>query len=316
MKPRIWEMNFGKELPDSIFQYRVMSVEHLSELQDDFTTLDAKGNISDNPVFRGYIAKKQHRLPDTFKGAKSIIAIAVFTPLVVIPFHYDGSIHEILLAHYYDNGISEEQLKNTILNKIIKNNGFRVENAGMHVLLKRLAVRTGLGKYGRNNLCYVEGMGSFIQLFAFFTDYSFHDDNWGEVQLMDTCNNCRICLNRCPTGSISEHNFVIDVGKCLPLYNEVPGTFPDWLKKDSHSTLMGCLRCQITCPANRDTAKKTQTMDAITEQETKQIIDGVGSDELYNSLSKKLRLFTMKEASYFFPVISRNLRALLIKTQG
>jgi epoxyqueuosine reductase len=36
--------------------------------------------------------------------------------------------------------------------------------------LKRLAVRSGLARYGRNNVTYVEGMGSFLELSASLTD--------------------------------------------------------------------------------------------------------------------------------------------------
>ena len=313
MTSRFWEMDLGNEIPDSIYKYRVMSIKHLGELQDDFEVLDSEGKISSNPVFRSYIQKQQHNLPESFSEAKSIIVMAVFTPLMTVDFHYHGTIHEIMVPHYYDDGITEDQLKNTILSKIIGDNQYRIENAGMHVLLKRLAVRTGLGKYGRNNLCYVEGMGSFLKLFAFFTEFSFDEDNWIKAEMMDYCTNCKVCLNRCPTGSISEDNFVIDVEKCLSLYNEVSGEFPTWLNSSSHNALMGCMRCQLLCPVNSEVATKTQKLDSVPEQETKKILDGSSDEELFHSLSEKLRMFKPEHASYYFPVISRNLQVLLRK---
>ena len=250
MNVRIWETDLENGLPDSIYKYRVMSVKHLQELQADFETIDSEGKVSSNSVFRSYIQAQQHHLPDSLPDAKSVIVIAVFTPLMIADFHHEGKIHEILVPHYYDDGITEDHLKTTILNNIIGDNQYRVENARMHVLLKRLAVRTGLGKYGRNNICYVEGMGSFLKLFAFFTDFEFDEDNWQEAEMMDCCTNCKTCLKKCPTGSISEDSFVIDVEKCIPLYNEVPGEIPHWIDTGSHTALMGCLRCQLPCPAN------------------------------------------------------------------
>ena len=304
-------MDLGEEIPDSIYKYRVMSVSHLEELQADFESIDADGKVSNNPVFRSYIQQQQHHLPESLPDAKSIIVMAVFTPLMIADFHHKGNIHEILVPHYYDDGITEDHLKSTILNKIIADNQYRVENARMHVLLKRLAVRTGLGKYGRNNICYVEGMGSFLKLFAFFTDYEFGEDNWQDAEMMDSCRNCKICLKQCPTGSITENSFVIDVEKCIPLYNEVPGEIPDWINPASHNALMGCLRCQLPCPANSEVATKTQKLDPITEDETKMILDGIQDEELYQSLSEKLRMFIPEHAYYYFPVITRNLRLLL-----
>ena len=140
MQSRLWDMDIGDELPTWIYKYRVMSVRHLMELQADFEKIDAEGKVSNNPVFRSYIAEKQHHIPESFPEAKSVIVLAVFTPLMTVDFHYQGKIHEILLSHYYDDGIAEDQLKATILNKIVGSNRYRVENAKMHVLLKRLAV--------------------------------------------------------------------------------------------------------------------------------------------------------------------------------
>lgn len=314
MKLRFWEMDFGNEIPDSIYQYRVMSTKHLRELKNDFETLDIEGRVSKNSVFRSYIKQQQpHHLPDSLADAKSVIVLAVFVPLMKADFHHQGTTHEILVPHYYDDGITEDQLKNTILNRIIGNQEYRVVNAKMHVLLKRLAVRTGLGKYGRNNLCYVDGMGSFLRLFAFFTDFEFDEDNWNEIEMMEHCTDCNVCLKQCPTASISEDNFVINVERCLSLYNEVPGGFPNWVDSDSHNALMGCMRCQLPCPGNREVVKKTQKLYPVSEQETKKILDGCPDDELIHSLSKKLRMFTPESASYFFPVISRNLQVLLRK---
>jgi len=311
MSARIWETDLENGIPESFYKYRVMSVKHLQELQGDFESVDADGKVSNNSVFRSYIQKQQHHLPDSLPDAKSVIVMAVFTPLMTVDFRHQGAIHEIMVPHYYEDGISEDHLKTTILNNIIRDNQYRVENGRMHVLLKRLAVRTGLGKYGRNNICYVEGMGSFLKLYAFFTDYEFDEDNWQEAEMMDSCKNCKVCLKQCPTGAISEDCFVIDVEKCIPLYNEVPGEIPDWIDSSSHNALMGCMRCQLPCPANSEVATQTQKLDSITEEETQMILDGISSDDLYQSLWEKLRMFIPEHAYYYFPVITRNLRVLL-----
>jgi epoxyqueuosine reductase len=311
MRKRIWETDLESGLPDSIYKYRVMTTKHLQELQDDFDIIDTEGSVSNNSVFRSYIEKQKHQIPDSLPDAKSVIVIAVFTPLMITDFHYEGTVHEIMVPHYYDDGITEEHMKTTILNKIIGNNQYRLENARMYVLLKRLAARTGLAKYGRNNICYVEGMGSFVRLWAFFTDFEFGEDNWQEVEMMEVCESCKVCMNNCPTGSISNDSFVIDVEKCIPLYNEVPGEIPEWIDPTSHNALMGCLRCQLSCPANSEVVTQTQKLDSITDEETKMILDGVETDDLYKSLSKKLRMFIPEHAYYYYPVISRNLRVLI-----
>lgn len=311
MNERIWETNLEDGLPDSFYKYRVMSVKHLQELQDDFNSIDAEGLVSSNSVFRSYIQQQQHQLPESFPDAKSVIVLAVYTPLMLADFQYNGKKQEILVPHYYDDGITEDHLKTTIIKNIIRSDQYRLENAKMYVLLKRLAVRTGLGKYGRNNICYVEGMGSFLTLYAFFTDFEFDEDQWQEVTMMNSCTNCTVCLNECPTGALSEGRFVIDVEKCIPLYNEVPGEIPNWIDPSSHTALMGCLRCQLHCPANREAVSMAQKLCSVTEEETKKILDGTSDEGLIQTLSDKLRMFTPEHADYYYPVISRNLRLLI-----
>lgn len=307
----IWEPLKGVELPTSLYKYRTVSVKHLHQLQDDFEVLDTAGKISHNTVFRKYISTMTHELPPSFLDAEYIIIIAVFTPLLTADFHYKGEKHQVLVPHYYDDGITEELMKNTIQNQIIGSNGYRVENAKMDVLLKRLAVRSGLGKYGRNNLCYVDEMGSFVRLHAYLTDYKFDADNWTKVNLMDSCSNCKICASNCPTGSISEDNFVIDIEKCIPLYNEIPGEFPWWLNPASHNALMGCLKCQIICPGNNRVVTQTQKLEDISEEETIALLEGNLDDAQITSISRKTRMFIPAHAYYYVPVLSRNLRALI-----
>ncbi|MDF1538506.1 MAG: 4Fe-4S double cluster binding domain-containing protein [Candidatus Thorarchaeota archaeon] len=311
MANNTWEPMKGDELPSSLFKYQILCTKHLHELQDDFEVLDTAGKISHNTVFRSYVGTNTHELPASFLDAKSIVIIAVFTPLLTANFHYNGESHQILVPHYYEDGITEEHLKNTIKNQIIGHNGYRIENAKTSVLLKRLAVRSGLGRYGRNNLCYVDGFGSFVRLHAFFTDFEFEEDNWIEAKIMDSCEKCKICQNNCPTGSINDENFVIDIEKCIPLYNEIPGEFPWWINPESHNALMGCMKCQLICPANNEVVKLTQTLEDVSEEETKALLEGNPTDDQIASLSKKTKMFIPEHASYYVPVLSRNLRALI-----
>jgi len=311
MSDRLWMPLDGDVIPESQYRYRTVSVEHLPELQDDFNSFDEEGRVSNNPTFRKYISSMNHALPETFPDAKFVIVLAVYTPLLKTTFHYKGRTHEVLVPHYYNDGITETHLIHTIQNQIIGSDVFRVENAKMHVLLKRLVSRSGLGRYGRNNLCYVGDMGSFIRLHAFFTDYMFKEDSWTEAKLLDSCSGCKSCHRSCPTGSINEDDFIIDIEKCIPLYNEVPGVFPNWLDSVEHSALMGCLKCQLSCPANCKVVADSQRLEDISEEETNALLEEAIEGDLITSLSSKTRMFDPKEAWYFVPVLARNLRALI-----
>jgi epoxyqueuosine reductase len=237
--------------------------------------------------------------------------MATLTKPMKVIFHANGTPQDIFLPpQYYEDGLTEEMLLDEVKENIIQNSDARVELASkLH--LKLLAVRSGLGRYGRNNICYVNGFGSFITLFALFTDYAFETDSWHEIQMMDICQKCRICLHHCPTGAIREENFVIAAGKCVTLYNEIEAEFPDWLPRDVHNALMGCTKCQIPCPANREPLKYTGRLEDITSRETSQFLSGHPDEKTMISVSEKLRMPHMVGSQKVYNIVRRNLNVLI-----
>ncbi|NHI90382.1 MAG: epoxyqueuosine reductase [Candidatus Thorarchaeota archaeon] len=299
-------------IPESEYKSRVLSVRHLQELRDDFRSIDDEGHISDNETFRSYISGVSYSPPESMPEAKSIIVIAVFTPMALVNFHYNGSAHELVIPpQYYETGLKEVQIIETIQKNIILESGHRVVKANPSVLLKRLAVRSGLARYGRNNITYVDEFGSFITLYAYFTDFQFERDDWTEVKMLEECSNCRTCRNKCQTGAIRGDPFVIDVGKCVTLYNEISGEFPDWIPKSAHNALMGCMACQMYCPANKSSVSRPIKFEDITQDETTAILEGVLNEDELKSLSSKLRGYSPTDSIESFPIFTRNLKVLL-----
>ena len=161
------------------YRYRTLSIGHFAELRQDVETLKANAQLSDHPTFRSYIDNKTYPLPEDFPEAKSVIVLAVYTPLMRVNFTCKGMTEEILVPpQYSDDGQTLEGIEAMVRNDIVKDPACRVERA-QGVLLKRLAVRSGLARYGKNNIAYVDGMGSFLTLFAFVTNKVFKEDHWG-----------------------------------------------------------------------------------------------------------------------------------------
>lgn len=303
-------------IPDSSIQYRTVRVEHLQEMQDFIDSIRSSGGLSDNKIFRSYIDELAFKLPDDFKDAKYIIVVAVYTPLAKANIRYQGGVRSIFIPPgYYWPDYTAVQLRATVAQRIVRSEQYRIERASAYIYLKHLAVRSGLAKYGRNNICYVEGMGSMISLSAFLTDYDFDEDHWTDLQMMDSCKRCRICSERCPTGSIADEQFVINVGRCLTLYNEIEGVIPEWIPKVAHTSLVGCMHCQLECPANHRVVKSAVSFGEITEDETAAILSQTVNDDMLRALSEKLRVVTAGTAKEVLPVFSRNLRSFLLSQQ-
>ena len=304
--------NGGRGDPsDIVFKYRTISVDHFPELQEDVDKLRRGGRLSRNPTFRGYIDKLRFQLPENFKRAKSLIILATLTPSMEADFHYRGKVHRITIPpQYYDDGITLADLIRIVRTNIVKDPGAQIEYAkGIH--LKLSAVRSGLGRYGRNNLCFVDGFGTFLTLYAFLTDRVFAEDHWGPLGMLEACRECSICYGICPTNAIVRENFVIDAGKCISLYNEIDGEFPPWILPGMHNSLMGCMKCQSGCPENEKVAQPAGRLEDVTEVETAAILDGKSDEELLASLKRKLRGFSGSSSPEAFPIFTRNLNVLI-----
>jgi epoxyqueuosine reductase len=297
------------------YRYKTISIDHLKELQEDIDGLRRENKLSTNETYQSYINELNFDIPEELSDAKSVIVVAMFTRLLKANFHLNGNLHEVMLppGYYYVDGYTPDSLIEEIQKKIIKVPGFKLEKA-TKVHIKLLAVRSGLGKYGRNNICYVDGMGSFITLFAYFTDYQFKEDDWTKKRLIEKCEGCKICMNNCPGKAITEDNFVINVGKCITLYNEVEGDFPEWIKSDEHNALLGCMRCQLRCPENKNVIKLTGKREEIAESITRKIIEEKTDNDVLEALCKQLRMSKDPELlKGYFSVISRNLKVLIAK---
>ncbi|NHJ49246.1 MAG: hypothetical protein FK733_15770 [Asgard group archaeon] len=295
-------------------RYKIMSVKRLQALQNDIDKLEQEGKISQNKVLRYYIGNFKFDLPENFPNAKSIIVVARENKLAKACFHYNGSKIDVMIPpNYCQKEDMNEKVSKLILEKVIMEPGYKIEpTRSLH--LKLLHVRSGLGRYGRNNICYVDEFGSLAQLYCFFTDYEFEEVSWEETKMLDRCENCTICIDKCPTKAISKDNFVIDVERCLPLYNEIQGEFPDWITPDAHNALMGCMKCQMFCPENKIAMKNFERLEDITEEETIILLEGKGDEKIINRIGKKLRMFDSKTVEYYLPVLKRNLE-VLIKTK-
>jgi epoxyqueuosine reductase len=299
-------------LSEDIYRYRTVSVSHLQDMQKYMDTLRKEGLFSSNKVFRSFVDDKKFNLLENFKDAKFIIVIAVYLPLASVNVPFQGRFHKVLIPpNYYVQNFTTEQLRATIARNINGLEGYRIEDVRNDIFLKHLAVRSGLAEYGRNNICYVQGMGSMLSLFAFYTDYIFEENHWGEIRMMDSCSDCRLCINQCPTHAISDTRFIIDVEKCLPLYNEIIGEIPRWIPLNAHNALMGCMHCQLKCPANKEVISQSIEFEPLTERETYSVLENLDNDETVSALCHKFKISTPEFVTYYRPVISRNLKMLL-----
>lgn len=177
--------------------------------------------------------------------------------------------------------------------------------------LKALAARLGLTRYGRNNVTYVPGAGSFIQLCGYVTDARLDPSAGGGSgpRMLDECEGCSACRRACPTGAIDASRVVLRAERCLTFLNENPGAWPDWVPDRAHTCLIGCLICQRACPVNPRLPVEDIGL-RFSLGETRALLgSGPGADPRWET-GVRTKLAWLGQP-YAEPVLGRNLRALL-----
>jgi epoxyqueuosine reductase len=294
------------------YKYRTLPISRFPELQSEFDKARNNSQLGRNKLYLDQLVPLSCRVPAEFSTAKSVVVVAAYAKNMYSNFWLDKRSYRIMIPfQYYNDDMNADKLKAIIQKDVIKTPGRRILDVSSKVPLKLLAARSGLGRYARNGLIFVDGMGSFNMLYAFLVDHPFSEDNWTDLKILDECNRCHACVRTCPTGCISRWNYSTNIDKCLTLYNENPGEFPNYILGSMHHALMGCMQCKSPCPANEGIAGLSGTLEDVSEEETRKILKGTSDDVLLKSLQKKLRQFRAATSKDQFPILKRNLSALI-----
>jgi epoxyqueuosine reductase len=291
------------KLEEKGYRGRVLPVEHVARVESEIKGWLTQGKI-DAGLHQKYLARFRFDVTTNLPGTCSIIITAAPQPQRKVTFHFNGHAYSVIIppTYYAD---TDDRIKNMLQN-ILSSNGCQLHRAALP--LKLLAVSSGIARYGKNNIAYVEGLGSFVRLTAFLSDMPAGRGEWSEPLVMKECDNCKACLNACPTGAIVPDRFLIHAERCITFLNEWPEEFPEWIDPAWHNSLVGCMKCQLICPVNKRFAKRVEEGEDFTEGETRLILNGVPLDRIPPETVHKLNRCYMQE---YLDVLPRNLRVLL-----
>ena len=295
--------NFYKSLEEKGYKGKIVSAKHIPELiQDVRKHHEAKLlNLDFYEEYKSYFEFK----PDVdFADIKSLFIISVPQPQYESIFHWNNKKISLLIppTYLYGRKVIDQMIE--FLSKILKPGGYNVAYAMLPQ--KTLAVRSGLAEYGRNNITYIPGTGSFHRLTTLYSDFPTEEDNWQELQMMEMCKECSACTRKCPTGTIPTDRFLLRVERCITFHNEHPPeiSFPDWIDPTWHNCLVGCLYCQKVCPANKKVINWIEPGPEFSEEETKLILNGQNLDQLPIKTKKKIEQYDLVN---YYEVLPRNL---------
>jgi epoxyqueuosine reductase len=287
------------------YRHRFAPIRIVEELDRDLRELRERGLIAES-FYERYMKHLVFTPPSEVPEPRTLVVAAVASPPVRALFHLDTGPLEATIPPGYISFYEHTHCL-AILRSILGPAGHAVARA--HVPSKLLAARTGLAQYGRNNLAYVKGLGSIARLEVFCTDADLQADEFNVKHdlLMTPCLSCRECHDRCPTGCIPDDGTVIDARRCLTYLNENEGEWPDWLDPAAHNCLVGCMRCQETCPVDRHYLRHGDVVAEFDREETEIILRDLPAGQLPDTVLFKLKELDLEDYS---TVLGRNLLAL------
>lgn len=150
---------------------------------------------------------------------------------------------------------------------------FEVHTDSSPLLERDLAVRAGLGWFGKNTCVIDRKHGSFFLLGEILTSLPAPED---QIEVADFCGTCTRCLEACPTQAIVSPR-KLDARRCLSYLSiesrELP---PQELRPLWGDWFFGCDLCQSVCPWNQkpfqiSAAEKAPTLALTTTNRTQLI---------------------------------------------
>jgi epoxyqueuosine reductase len=290
------------------FRMRTVPVGRLSDLRGAIERA-RDGGLVDAGVYEDGLAWFVFEPPADMPEVRSMVVVASRDPIVRFHFGWRGRRVPAVVPPAYLRGKEKSDSTAAALSSELTPGAARLLVRAA-VPTKLLAVCSGLAEYGRNNITYVPGMGSFHRLGAYYSDAPCDDDAWREPTAMRECEGCSLCATICPTGAIDPGRFLLRAERCITFWNEKPGdvAFPDWIESPWHRCLVGCMECQRACPVNRDLLDPCDDGADFSEEETELLLRGVPQGELPAGLVEKLERCGMLG---WLSILPRNLGALL-----
>lgn len=158
-----------KEIENNGLKAKLINIDSIDKIHPELEKVQ-----TDNPFVKKYLNSYFDEFNYDFKSvmdsAKSMLIVAVPDPISRIIFNINRKNKAVLMPpmYLYNSSVENEKYQSNILkitkllNDILSKHSFEANKINLPA--KLLTVKSGLGVYGKNNICYVDGIGSFISL--------------------------------------------------------------------------------------------------------------------------------------------------------
>jgi epoxyqueuosine reductase len=159
----------------------VGSIGHLPELEAELKNLTRQG-LFDKGFYQEYVTRFSFSVPETLPKVQSIIVVAVQMGQSKMTLNWQGQRKTLVIPPIYSGFEHIRTQLEKRVGDVLSQRGYVWARPALP--LKLLAAQSGLAQYGKNNICYVEGMGSFVRFVAVYSNMPCEQDSWQKPQMM------------------------------------------------------------------------------------------------------------------------------------
>jgi epoxyqueuosine reductase len=185
-------------------------------------------------------------------GAKTAVMLITSYKQEQKPFRKDaGLIASYARGRNYHNVLYKKlkKLIQWLSNHSKKESLFKPFCDSTPILEKALAVKAGLGWFGKNTLLIHRKLGTFTFLSGFLTNLEFPIEEKNERSFR--CGSCTRCLDACPTNALISP-YQLNATRCLSYHTiESKNKIPEEIARNNPGYVFGCDICQDVCPHNK-----------------------------------------------------------------
>ncbi len=209
-------------------------------------------------------AEKTLLYPDNFLGAEVTYPKELkYAIVMTIEMDYEGIKSSPLLPAGIatGNGYSRMAFAVACMAEFLRNLGYRAIPTGNDVGLSvPLAIKAGLGQFGRNGLLITPKYGQRVRICKVLTDFPLQVDKPINFGVTEFCKVCKKCAKYCPSQSISyeknptwEPNYRADTDPSYDYKSNHSGSFKWYVDVEScynfwHTNSSDCSNCIRVCP--------------------------------------------------------------------
>jgi hypothetical protein len=158
------DVGYTGSLPDVPFAHRLVSATRREDLRHEIAAAHGAGLLSDL-VNESFARIFTCPLPEELTDARSLIVGALPHPQSSVGFTWRGARFSVLVPPSYVRYWELTRDAEDLLNELLEPGGLWARFA--RVPQKALAVHSGLARYGRSNITYVPGLGSFYMFVSY-----------------------------------------------------------------------------------------------------------------------------------------------------